>query len=280
MVAKVSIRIAFLLPVAASLLWAAIPPARAESCGKLCAVERDATKPAQKPDGKATTGPTKQASDKSAAKDDSASSEFVGLLSELMWFAIVEGGNHSALRADGSSPTVAPRLEGDALLSVVRLDVTAQQVDRTTNGMDYRLEVGYGPWALQGRLTRYREELLGSPPPIDRLDLRQFHVLYRMAGEWMEIDLGFGTLQIAGLETNGSASLTIPLLIHPSPHYGFEFRPAWATINGNNIRDQEFSLLLGARHLSAKIGYRRFESSVGRGGAVLSGPFAGVSLRY
>jgi hypothetical protein len=200
---------------------------------------------------------------------------------------LILGGEYSWLRVAPDTPPgmVKPREPGEALLVKARLDLSQQRVSNAVDALDGRIEAGYGPWAVQGRLTRYREDEPGGVR--DRLEVRQAHFLYRIAaGDYAELGVGYGRLQIVdarrplgeGARTGDSA--TLPLLIHPSPYWGLEYRPTWAKVDGKTVRDQEIALSLGLPYLSLRVGYRRFESGVGQGGERLSGPFIGFSLRY
>jgi hypothetical protein len=164
------------------------------------------------------------------------------------------------------------RKSGQALIPITRLDISYQDVEADVSAMDYRAEVGYGPVALQVRNTHYEEER-----PDDDLDILQIHMLYRMSiGEKIEIDLGFGGMSLEGENGNSGLSFTVPVLVHPWDYFGVEFRPSWSSINHNTIPDYELSLLTGWRYFSLRAGYRRVMSDT----ESLSGPFAGISLRF
>lgn len=278
-------------------------PASGEEGGMLRAFERDATTrpeapapapasagtPAARPIT-ATAAPKPVARQGSTVRSGSPASQADAgdgsselLFAMLVTQTLIEGGRQSWLRvsADARTATMTPREPGDALLVKARADLAAQHVDQRTTSLDLRVEAGYGPWAVQGRRTRFREDLPGATNATAELEVRQAHFLYRMAaGDYAELGLGYGRMQIVGLASHSGESVTVPLLIHPSPYWGFEYRPSWAIINGNTLRDQEFALLLGLPFASLRAGYRRLESSVGKDGQRLAGPFVGVSLRY
>lgn len=107
---------------------------------------------------------------------------------------------------------------------------------------------------IQGRLTRYREELGGSPSAVSRLDFQQAHVLSRMSGEFLEVDLGVGVLQMCGRDTHSALSFTVPALFHPNPWLGIEYRPSWARIANHAVRDQELALMPGGPFASLRMG--------------------------
>jgi hypothetical protein len=198
----------------------------------------------------------------------------------LTLYMIVGGGAYSWARVEPDAAAgIKPREPGEALLVKARLDLAAQHINARTSSQDARVEAGYGPWAIEGRRTRFREELADGAAA--HLELRRVHFLYRMAGgDYVELGLGFGRAQMQGVESNSGDSFTLPLLIHPSPHWGLEYRPTWSLINGNTLRDQEFAVLFGYPFASLRAGYRRFESSLAKDGLTLSGPFVGLALRY
>jgi hypothetical protein len=262
------------LPIAIAVGGAS---AHAESCGKLCEFEREATKPGTVP-GK--TDSPKHRAHSSADDDESLAALLIRPFADLIVLAIAEGGANSNLRAGGGDERVRPRQDGEALISRLRVDAGRQRIDSATDAWDLRIEAGDGALGVQGRLTRYREELADSPPAASRLDFRQAHVLYRMSGEFLEVDLGIGMLQMSGRDTHSALSFTVPVLIHPVPWLGIEYRPAWARIAIHAVRDQELALMLGGRFASLRLGYRRVDTDGGTTGAVLQGPFMGVSIRY
>lgn len=167
---------------------------------------------------------------------------------------------------------IAPRKTGEASLPFFRLDFGYQDVDTGGHAFDYRLEFGYGPFAIQARDTRF-----DVPGSADEHDLVQIHALYRMSyAALVEIDLGLGVLIVDQPEHEESVSFTIPILMHPSDHVGFEFRPAWSKVSGERITDYDLNLLLGARYVSLRVGYRWVESV----SDTYNGPQIGVALRW
>ncbi len=119
-----------------------------------------------------------------------------------------------------------------------------------------------------------------SPPkkPPGLLSLTYIHGLLRLsAGNHFEIDPGIGRIELDGTEGNSGFSCTLPVLVHPSKHLGFELRPTtWSKINGNSIRDIDVSILAGTNYMSIKVGYRALYT----GAEELSGPYGGLSIRY
>lgn len=164
-----------------------------------------------------------------------------------------------------------PRRLGEGVVPFVRLDGSYHRIGDRIDASDYRTEVGYGPFGFEYRQLRYTES-----DPEATLELAQYHALYRMsAGDYVEIDLGYGQLDITGAAHNTGGSWTVPILIHPSPHFGFEYRPSWAKINGSPITNQEVAVSIGGRFWALRGGYHWLESDSER----LSGPFVGLSLR-
>ena len=164
------------------------------------------------------------------------------------------------------------RKHGEALVPFLRLDTMYQEVETDVTARDYLIIVGYGAVGFQVRSTVYEEK---EPP--DKLRLAEYHALYRMSlGNHVEIDLGAGAMVLKGIQENSGFSVTVPVLIHPSDHYGFEFRPVWSSINENDIQDFDVAVLFGWRYVSVKAGYRWVRSPH----QSLDGPEMGVSLRW
>jgi len=161
------------------------------------------------------------------------------------------------------------RKTGEFLIPFVRLDTSYQNVESDVDAFDYRVELGYGPFGIQTRQPRYREE-----DTSDELDIYQTHALYRMSiGNNVEIDLGLGQFAIEGNKKNSGPSFTMPIIFHYNEYMGIEFRPVWANINENNIKDYDLALLCGWRYISVRVGYRWLESE----NQSLNGPFIGLS---
>ncbi len=165
-----------------------------------------------------------------------------------------------------------PRRSGDILIPFARVDLGYQDVDTHIEAYDIRGEAGYGPFAIQARKTLFKEE-----EPQDELELIQVHALYRMSlGNRLEVDLGMGSMRLKGDADNSGFSFTTPIQFYPIKHLGFEFRPAWSTINNVNIGDYDVALVGSWRFVSVRGGYRRLKA----GSQVLDGPQAGLSLHW
>lgn len=164
-----------------------------------------------------------------------------------------------------------PRLLGEGLIPYARLDGSYNRISSHIEATDWRGEIGYGPFGFEFRDMRYTES-----NPDDELKLTEYHALYRMSpSDYAEIDLGYGQLDIMGNAHNTGGSWTLPILIHPTPHFEIEYRPSWANVNGNDIRNHELAIGGGGRFWAVRAGYHWLETQNTR----LSGPFIGLSLR-
>lgn len=202
--------------------------------------------------------------------------EFIGeIFVHPLLFVMGSGGSISIARTLGDDTVkyqVTPRRSGEALIPIVRVDTSYQNVNATVDAVDIRGEAGYGPLALQIRHTNYQEHA-----PNDSLKLTQVHALYRMSiSDKAEIDFGLGVVDVARQQSLGGISTTLPLLIHPSEFWGVEFRPAWSLVNEHVVSDYDLSLLLGCRYVSLIAGYRWLST----GTASLNGPHIGLALRW
>ena len=95
-------------------------------------------------------------------------------------------------------------------------------------------------------------------------------------GSVFEVDLGYGRMELIGMQHNSGGSFTLPVLFHPTTAFGIEYRPSWAAINGNSLENHEIALEFGDRFWALRAGYRWLRSP----GDQLSGPFAGISVRF
>lgn len=245
--------------------------------GKLDEFEKKATEEKKRPEQEAETKES-ESKDKTS-DDDGCLVGIVKLYSELLAGAILTYGKASWTRVQKDFDQdhtlyegLKHRKPGESLIPFVRFDYVYQNVDSNIDASDYRAEFGYGPFGFQVRKTAYVER-----NPDDKLDINQFHALYRMSiGNKVEIDLGMGVFEIEGNEKNSAFSFTVPVLFQPNEIIGIELRPAWTQISGNGIADYDIALLFGWRYISFRMGYKSLRAP----GASLNGPYIGVSLRY
>lgn len=160
---------------------------------------------------------------------------------------------------------------GDAHIPFFRLDLSYQDVESDVDAFGYRLEFGYRFLGAQFRQIHYKENT-----PEDDLDIREGHLLLRIAGDPLEVNFGFGGMSVEGHQSHSGLSLTLPLILQLPNEFDVELRPSWAFINGSDIQHYELAALYGWQYFSFRAGYRwlRAESES------LDGPFLGVSLRY
>jgi hypothetical protein len=191
---------------------------------------------------------------------------------DIIILSFAYGGIHSFERLNPEEEDARLRHPGEALIPFVALDVNAQNVESDVWAWDVRGEIGYACFGFQARRTHYREA-----EPRDELNAQAFHFLYRMSfGPHVEVDLGFGALELRGNAVNRGFSFTMPVLVYPTENFGIEYRPAWSTIDENRLYDHDLSLVLGFRYGFIRGGYRWFYGD----NESLSGPQAGVSLRW
>jgi hypothetical protein len=189
-------------------------------------------------------------------------------------YLLVRPAERSWLRTTGEtlSRDVAPREPGEPMLPLVRFDAAYHPVESDIEAWDFRLQLGYGPLGFEANQTRYEEE---DPP--DRLDLTHLYALWRLSvTERIELDLGLGAVILEGDEQNAGFSGTTSVLIWPWDWLAVEFRPMWSAINDSHLQEYELGVLVNARYVALKGGYRFTRSP----NESLDGPFIGVSVRY
>jgi len=192
-----------------------------------------------------------------------------GPFGELMVFVFVAGGRSSWNEVHGTRAFHGPRELGEPLVPFFSVDLRYQSVAADIDAIGRRAELGYGPVAVQFDWTRYEEW-----DPHSRLDLTEWHLLYRMAGPKIEVDIGMGAMTIAGTNTRSAFSATLPLRVQPIKNMGISFRPVWAFFDGGIVSDYAAELSVGTRFLSINGGYRW----VIAGGVTLGGPVLGLSF--
>lgn len=192
---------------------------------------------------------------------------------------VVAPGQASWARARGDANRLAefdmglePREPGDPLLPLIRLDFAYFDIQSDVEATDFRLQGGYGPFAVELNPTFYEEQ-----EPDDNLDLYRIWGLYRMSySDRLEVDLGVGAVILEGNETNAGFSFTTPILVRPYDWLLLEFRPIWSDINGASLNEYEAGVLLNWASIALKAGYRWTRGP----NMSLNGPFFGLSIRY
>ncbi len=193
----------------------------------------------------------------------------IGPFFEAIGIALAAGGMASLDRLPewSADPNGSVRRMGEPLIPFIALEPAWQMLKSDVEGFDLQAEIGYGPLALHGRFTRYREE-----EPDDRMNFTRISFLYRMSiGSGFEIDLGLGTLFFDGDTEFSRFSFSLPMRMHPGGPVGLEFRPAWS----KNLADYDVALYLTLNNVSLKGGYRWLNTP----DESLNGPYVGLSLR-
>lgn len=194
----------------------------------------------------------------------------------LLLTGLAEGSRLSLARTQGpeaaSLAGVAPRAAGDADLPTVRLDLSRQWLQEDVTAFDARLEAGYGPLALQGRHTRFRED---TPP--DTLSMSYLHGVIRVApASAFEFSLGLGAGRLSGSTSQSGVSTTLAATLRPWSSLELRFAPAWTALEHRTLGDYDVSLGWMPKHVGVRVGYRWLKA----GTETLRGPYAGVSFYY
>jgi len=247
--------------------------------GKLDQFEVEATKPTE---DSSSQQPTSQQDsqldyDNDGERDssDDILNVFLEAIAEIAFYSIVYGGVSSWERVRPSaqaSETLTPREFGDPAIPFARIDVNYQSVSSDIDALDSRLELGFGPFGVQYRRTKYDED-----DPDDSLTIEQWHGLYRMSfGDDLEIDLGYGRFTLEGNATSRGSSFTLPVLYRPTKNIGIEWRPTWSSINGSDINDHDLGIHFRYQIAALRVGYRWLEA----GEADLNGPYIGLAMHF
>lgn len=249
------------------ILSAATPSA----AGKLGDFEKEATK--QQGQGRKKKGKkAKKSLPEKGGKETDSSSVFW----DLLGIFFLGGGAASIARIHArdsdKSSLLTKREIGEPAIPFLRLDLNYQDVKTDVRNFDGRVEVGYGPVGVQFRKSQFFER-----DPRTFLNIVQIHGLYRMSiTKYFEWDFGFGSTSITGVNKNSGFSFTMPMQIFFTKNIAVSFRPAWATVNKNPVRDLDLGLLLSHGAVSVHSGYRWVDSD----SSSLDGPFVGTSMRF
>lgn len=205
--------------------------------------------------------------------------ELANFVFELLYYIALYGGSNSFDRVDDSlDNNIESRTElrekGELLIPFFRVDMSYQKNNENISAYDYRLEAGYAAFAVNIQQTLYYEDSIN-----DSLKLSRLYGAYRMSfGTHVEIDLGIGRFDVNGNEKNSYLYVTLPILIHPTPNLGFEFRPS----AGGNYSEIDASIILKSEeHLKSKdvaikLGYKKISTSSNS----LQGPYVGICAIY
>ncbi len=168
---------------------------------------------------------------------------------------------------------------GTAGWPYLRFDYRWQYLDHDLDAQDFLLEAGYKYAALYGRVTQYEGEAN------ENLDIEQYYAMARFGGsdEFLfpgsfQLGAGLGWFSITGDQTQEGLALTLPVMLYPNDWVGFEFRPAWATINDKSVSDYDLSMSLGREFTHLRLGYRWFW--IQHEGHWFNGPYAGISMSF
>lgn len=165
---------------------------------------------------------------------------------DMFWDGVVGAGQFSFLVAE-------ERPQGHPVLPVAKLDLGWQWVDSEVDAWVVGGETGYGPFALEGRWTGFRQQ----GDEVETLDFVQLHGIYRMsihpAFEW---GIGFGTAWLKGDESRASFSMILPVRYWFHRNWGVELRPAWTQFNDVGLTDVEVTCVYRMDMLNLSAGYR------------------------
>ena len=199
--------------------------------------------------------------------DDDDDSFFGALFVQVLGFGFIASAERASVgeRAFG----LEPRKPGEALIPTVRADVTGAWFDGGIQAYSLLSEAGWGPFAVQGTYTTLRES-----DPDDELDIGSLLVSLRMSiGSYVELDIagGWGIF-----ERDTGFVFALPFKVHPSPYFGFEFRPSWLFINETTFQDYRAVVVAGLPYISAQVGVQVYETA----SVSLVGPTVGFAGRF
>jgi len=171
----------------------------------------------------------------------------------------------------GGADGVEPRQMGEALLPLLRYDNYYSHLNANQDSIDQRMEVGWGPVAVEYRRTSFTQAV-----PAYQLLWEQRNFLWRLTfGSHVGINYGIGDAILTGATMNFGSSGVFQLFIH-GRRYGLEYRSVGTSFeSGAYQSDEDLTLMLHLGAGSLSVGYRRLAIP----GNVLSGYYLGYSLR-
>jgi len=211
-------------------------------------------------------------------EDDSLSCSLLrsifSIVADVTKAAVVIGISESHARAKGiteSERGLVPRLEGEPLIPMARLDLAYQHIDADLSSLDGRIELGKGPWALQSRMTSFYDRSAD-----ERMNFAQFHAVMRLSfGNHFSLNPGVGLVNLSGQDSHWGGSLALPMYWHFHPNVGLELINAYG-VGDVAVDDKDYGVLISYKNTSVKLGLRRLISPA----VTLSGYYVGLSYRY
>lgn len=165
------------------------------------------------------------------------------------------------------------RRPGDPTLPYLQLNTRALSADRGSAwGSDFRLEGGYGPFAVDCQRSWYQNEA------DEDLTFSRIFALWRCSPtNYVSVGLGAGGLSLEDQdERHSGAAFEVPVLLNYK-HVGVEFRPVWGTYeNDRTVQQYDLAFIARVRYVAIEAGYRWLNT----GSAALDGPFAGLTLGF
>jgi len=161
---------------------------------------------------------------------------------------------------------------GEFIIPFVQLDITQGELESEIDAKNFRIELGYGPFAVMHKQLSLREESTE-----DTLKAKQTLFLLRMSvSEQIQFHLGAGEYTLEGNTEDAETAYTAGANLHFRNGFGIEYRPVWVNGGALELEEHELSLLYGKRFWAGKIGYRWLISEH----ESLAGPFAGMSIAF
>ena len=190
---------------------------------------------------------------------------------QLLWIGGEASLQRMAPASLGDTVRMGRRVPGEFQLPFAAIDLQYQHVESDIRALGGRAEIGHGLIGLGVSHAHFLED-----HPDDELGVTRWHALYRMSlDESFEIDVGLGSIILAGNETNSGFSMTVPVRIDIEETWAADVRPTWGWVGDNTIIQVDAGVMYLWQHVSATLGYRWLTC----GDSELNGAFVGVSAR-
>ncbi|VAW61290.1 hypothetical protein MNBD_GAMMA11-2404 [hydrothermal vent metagenome] len=232
------------------------------SAGKLADFENDISRSKSERSQDRTSSSSKCHSCGSTSLSDSFfDALFEGILTGLVDGTaeiIAEGSDNSQQRVNKNADhtELSLRKHGEILIPYYRLNLNFQRIDSDIDGYDVKMEFGKGPFGLELRATRYKDDTTNED-----LNYSQLQYFHRMSfGNSTGVNLGLGYGRLKGNTLFDGFILSLPILYKASDNVGFELRPLYFNASGVDITELDASILYTHRKLAFRAGYRSIQS--------------------
>lgn len=181
------------------------------------------------------------------------------------FIALGYGGQYSVAYMD-------ERERGELLLPILRVESSFLYDDARRGAYGTLIE---GGWGFLGARANYWDHFDVSTD--DHVAMITWHLLYRATfGEYLEIDLGGGGIEIGGDNEKHGGSGVFGVRWRPDERLSVEYFRSWHDIEREDYSEHDLAFRVNLEGVHFKLGYRY----LGLPERNLKGPYAGIGVTF